>query len=134
MYVAGKPARLFSNVPRDSGLHLLPIRLTSSLVESYLPSRFEPSDYPALLPTNEPVETIAVGAVMAVFAWPRTSDRYAYAAKFVDSFFSNFGKFREPPRHPKWREVSLDAQVPGWTRFPPAEEWLKRRLLNAGSR
>jgi hypothetical protein len=26
---------------------------------------------------------------------------------------------------PKWREVNFAGQVPGWTRFTPAEEWLR---------
>ena len=44
-------------------------------------------------------------------------------------FFSKFEEFQKPPRHPKWREVSLTAQVPGWQRFRPAETWLAERAL-----
>jgi hypothetical protein len=33
-----------------------------------------------------------------------------------------FGEFLDPPRHPKWQEVNLAAQLPGWTRFRPAQE------------
>jgi hypothetical protein len=40
----------------------------------------------------------------------------------------------QPPRHPKWKDVNLAAQVPGWTRFVPAQEWLVRQSVagNAG--
>ena len=41
-------------------------------------------------------------------------------------FFTKFNEFQKPPRHPKWREVNLAAQVPGWKRFDAAEEWLAR--------
>jgi len=33
---------------------------------------------------------------------------------------------------PKWREINLTASVPGWTRFPPAEEWIRQAGLNDG--
>jgi hypothetical protein len=47
-------------------------------------------------------------------------------ARFVDAFFSKFDDFLRPPRHAKWKEVNLTAQVPGWRRFPAAEAWLRR--------
>ena len=53
-------------------------------------------------------------------------DRHRRIAQFVEAFFSNFNEFQKPPRHPKWREVNLAAQVPGWKRFDAAEEWLAR--------
>ena len=28
--------------------------------------------------------------------------------------------------HPKWKEVNLAANVPGWIRFQAAQEWLDR--------
>ena len=33
-------------------------------------------------------------------------------------------QFNNPARHPKWREVNLSADMPGWVRFKPAAEWL----------
>ena len=42
----------------------------------------------------------------------------------MDRFFSNFQELRQEPRNPKWRSINLAAQVPGWTRFAAAEEWL----------
>jgi hypothetical protein len=33
--------------------------------------------------------------------------------------------FQKPPRHEKWRETILSANVPGVKRFEAAEEWLK---------
>ena len=46
--------------------------------------------------------------------------------RFIEAFFSRFDEFQRAPRHPKWQEVSLTAVVPGWTRFEPAEDWLRR--------
>lgn len=121
VYVAGKPARLFTGLQQGTGLHLLPLPVNDALLETYLPSRFSHADYPALVPEDAPVDTIAVGAVMAVYAWQPGTERYRKVARFVDAFFQKFPSFQQPPRHPKWREVNLAAQVPGWTRFAPAE-------------
>ena len=45
-----------------------------------------------------------------------------------------FEEFQRPPRHAKWREVNLAAQVPGWTRFGVAQEMLSRRGGTTASR
>jgi TRAP transporter TAXI family solute receptor len=121
VYVAGQPARLFSGLGADSGLRFLPVPLAPALLETYLPSRLGRAQYPGLIAEGGDVETIAVGAVMAVYAWAPETERHRKVARFIDSFFANFESFLRPPRHPKWREVNLAAQVPGWTRFPAAE-------------
>ena len=56
--------------------------------------------------------------------WPEGSPRYARLAKFVREFFGKIDQFRGGARHPKWSEVNLSAEMPGWTRFKPAAEWL----------
>jgi len=117
VYVAGKPARLFGNIPAGSGLKLLPLPATPALLETYLPAEFRRSDYPALVQDDNTIETLAVGAVMATYAWSPGTERHRKVARFVEAFTSKFPAFLQPPRHPKWREVNLAAQVPGWTRF-----------------
>ncbi len=117
VFVAGKPARLFTGIPAGTGLQLLPIPATPALIETYLPSSFATADYPALIPAGTSVETIAVGAVMAVYAWQPGSERHRKVARFVEAFQAKFDQFLRAPRHPKWREVNLAAQVPGWVRF-----------------
>ncbi|WP_333671253.1 TAXI family TRAP transporter solute-binding subunit [Elioraea tepidiphila] len=119
VYVAGKPARLYAGIAPGSGLHFVPIPATPALLETYLPSTLSSADYPNLIPAGTEVETIAVGAVMAVYAWQPGTERYRKVARFVHAFTRRFDEFLRPPRHPKWREVNLAAQVPGWTRFDP---------------
>lgn len=125
VYVTGKPARLFSDAA-NSGLHLLAIPLNPALLQTYLPTRFEHDDYPALVPDGQSIETVAVGAVMAVYNWRPGSERYARLTRFVDGFFDNLPALQQPPNHPKWKQVSMTAQVPGWTRFRGAQAWLDR--------
>lgn len=125
-YVAGKPTRLFRDLKADGGLHFLPVPLTGELLETYLPSRLTSGDYEGLIKAGETVDTVAVGAVMAVYGWNRDSERYRKVARFVDAFFNRFPEFLKPPRHPKWTEVNLAAELPGWSRFEPAEAWLRQ--------
>ncbi len=128
VYVAGKPARLFRDLKAEDNLHFVPIPLSAPLLQTYLPSQLTPQDYGFL---DAPVETIAVGAVMAVVSFPPNSERYHNLARFTDAFFDALPEFREPPRHPKWKEVHILAEIPGWTRFPPAEAWVKRQSQDA---
>jgi TRAP transporter TAXI family solute receptor len=123
VYVAGKPARLFRDLKPEDGVKLLEVPQTPELMQTYLPSRLTPEDYGVL---TAPVDTVAVGAVMAVVSFPPESERFRNLAHFTDVFFAKFPAFLDAPRHPKWKEVNLSAQLPGWTRFAPAEAWLKR--------
>ncbi len=124
VYVSGKPTRLFSDLGPESGLHFLPIPPAATLDGIYAPSQLNHADYSSLIPDGTVVPTVSVSAVMAVHAWQPGTERYDKVVRFVDAFFSKFPQFLQPQRHLKWREVDLTAQVPGWTRFAPAEEWL----------
>jgi uncharacterized protein len=132
-YVAGRPARLFGGVKAEDGLHFVAVPMNTALLETYLPAQLAHGDYPLVVADGETVDTVAVGAVMAVYNWAPETDRYRKVARFVDAFFDNFDTFLKPPRHPKWKEVNLAAQVPGWTRFPAAENWLRRAATVATS-
>jgi TRAP transporter TAXI family solute receptor len=120
VYVAGKPANLFRSPTSDSGLHFLPLPATSALMETYLPAQLDHGVYPALIGQDEPVDTLAVGAVMAVFGWQPGSERHRKVATFVASLSEKFARLQQPPRHPKWRDVNLGAELPGWSRFTAA--------------
>jgi len=132
VYVVGKPASLFQKIRADDNLHFVPAPLTADLLKTYLPSSLTHADYPGLVPDGQSTDTLAVGAVMAVYNWAPNSERYKTVAAFVDVFFENFGEFLKEPRHQKWQEVNLAAELPGWTRFQPAQDWLDRRTATAG--
>jgi TRAP-type uncharacterized transport system substrate-binding protein len=108
----------------DRRLHLVSIPYDKRLQDLYLPSEFTSDEYPNLIPAGEKVDTVAAGILLASFNWPEKTDRYVRVAKFVDALFSKIGEFSKPPRHPKWREASITAVVPGWQRFKPAQDWL----------
>jgi uncharacterized protein len=124
--VAGKPAPLFCELIGESGLHFLAIPLDPAVTTAYMPARFTAADYPGLVPYNQPIDTVAVGTVLAVANLQAGSERYRNVANFVDALFTGFQSLLEPGYHPKWREVDIMAELPGWRRFPPAEQWLQR--------
>jgi len=124
--VIGKPIDFFAKIPPNSGLHLVQIPFTKTYEDYYALGEFTSQEYPTLVPPGQVTDTIAVPAVLAVFNWQKNTDRYRKVHRFVESFFTNFEKFQQPPRHPKWRDVNLSATVPGWTRWSVAEEMLQR--------
>lgn len=129
IHVGGAPIPLLAHIPASANLHFLPITLTPALAQTYLPDQFTHQTYPALVPAGTPpIPTIAVGDVMAVFDWPPHTERYHKVVRFIDAFFSKFDELRHPPHHPKWREVNLTAELPGWIRFRPAQEWLDHHV------
>ena len=124
--VVPKPLEFFSKIPPNSGLHLVNIPFTKTFEDYYTLGEFTKKEYPNLLQGNDRIDTIAVPAVLAVYNWPKKSERYLKVQRFVQYLFTRFDKFQHPPFHPKWRDVNLAATVPGWTRFAPAEEMLQQ--------
>jgi uncharacterized protein len=127
-FVAAKPTPLFE-VVRGEGLHFLAIPLKPELASAYVPAQLTNEDYPRLIGADAPVDTIAVGMVMVVANLTPTTERYRNVVNFVDAFFTQFPRLQDAPRHPKWTEVNLTAELPGWKRFAPADTWLKRNVV-----
>jgi TRAP-type uncharacterized transport system substrate-binding protein len=127
--VIGKPIDFFNKIPPDSGLHFVSIPFSKTFADYYTIGELTHKEYPSLVPEDGRVDTLAVPAVLAVFNWPKNTDRYRRVQKFVEALFTKWDQFQHPPRHPKWRDVNLAATVPGWTRWGAADEMLKR--LNA---
>ena len=124
--VVSKPVDFWSKMPSNAGLHLLPVPYTKALADLYVIGEFTNADYPNLIPPGERIDTIAVPSVLAVYNWPKNSDRYRRVERFVQYLFNRWDKLIQPPFHPRWRDVNLAATVPGWTRFSVSEEMLRR--------
>ena len=129
--LTGAPQVTLSKVKAEDGVHFLPLDQETlpshdlrELFANYLPADLTHDLYPNLIPVGTTVPTIANRALLVAYNWPENSARYNRIAKFVDAFFSKIDRFNNASRHPKWREVNLSADMPGWTRYPPAAEWL----------
>jgi TRAP-type uncharacterized transport system substrate-binding protein len=119
----GRPYKSVSTF-KDDRFHLVNVDYDKVLQNDYMPASLTAADYPNLIANGEQVDTIAVPAVLAAYNWAPNTDRYRKLALFVDAFFTKFPTFQNPPFHPKWKEVSLAAPLPGWNRLPSAQQWL----------
>jgi len=130
--VGGKPYKSVSNFVNDGGrYHLVTVDYDRPLQGDYLPATLTSKDYPNLIAEGDKVDTIAVPAVLAAYNWAPNTDRYRKLSLFVDAFFTKFPKLQNPPFHPKWKEVSLAAPLPGWQRLPAASKWLDEHGIAA---
>jgi len=74
-----------------------------------------------------------VPAVLAVYDWPKNSERYHRVARLVDYLLARFEKLqKEPGYHEKWKDVNLAGKVPGWKRFQPLQDKLDKSFITAG--
>jgi len=126
VYVAAKPSELFTGMKPEAGFHFVPVPYTKEFSDFYYPSTLKAEDYPTFLPPGTSVDTIAVPSVLAVYNWKPGTDRADRVNRFVETLFSNFARLQKPPFHPKWKDISLAAAVPGWKRYPYADEMLER--------
>jgi uncharacterized protein len=134
---AGAPVAGYAQI-QDADLHFVPVdeitlgkRDYLRLLEQFLPSSLGGGDYPRLIGQGQNVPTLASGAMLVAYVWPEGTERAEKIKNFVNRFFDNFDKFRQPPRHPKWREVALTAKVQGWTRLQAAQDWIDRNVRPA---
>ena len=132
--VGGKPVPALLRIPPASGLHFLPVPLTPQLVDTYLPSSLESSAYPGLVPQGQVIETVAVGSILVTLANQAGDARGKRVDRFVDALFAHFDTFRQPGFHPKWREVSLSAQIAGLKRYNEADRLLREAAKQASTR
>jgi TRAP-type uncharacterized transport system substrate-binding protein len=129
--VVGKPVDVLAKIPASAELHLVPLPYSKAFADVYTLGEFTSQDYPGLVPDGQTVDTIAVPSVLAVYNWPKNTDRYRRVARFVEALYTKWDKFQEPPRHPKWRDINLAATVPGWTRSSVADDMLRKLRQDA---
>lgn len=120
------PSPAIARLRPADGFRLIPVPYSTEFHEDYYPTTISHETYPNLIPKGQSIDTIAYGSMIVAYNWPKNTDRHRRVSQFVDAFFSQFSEFQKPPRHPKWREVNLAANIPGWHRFDAAEEWLAR--------
>jgi TRAP-type uncharacterized transport system substrate-binding protein len=122
VHTGGKPNDLFVKLKPEPGFHFVPIEFSSKFADYYLPCKLTHDDYPNLIKPGENVETLCMLAVLAVYNWPRQSDRFRRVERFIQYYFERFDKLKQPSFHPKWKDINLSARVPGWNRYWVAEE------------
>src|SRR5215475_253635 len=122
--LGAKPQDLLIKLKPEPGMHFVPLNWGPKFSDYYLPTTLTHDDYPNIIPPGSSVDTLAVPVVLAVYNWPKNSDRYRRVERFIQYYFDRFERLKQPTYHPKWKEINLAARVPGWTRYPAAEEAL----------
>ncbi|MGI9436467.1 MAG: TAXI family TRAP transporter solute-binding subunit [Geminicoccaceae bacterium] len=112
--VAGAPTRLFEDITENDGLHIVPLPLIDG---AYLKATITHEQYPGLVQLGVPVQTLAVGAVMAAYNWPVQHPRRNKIQGLVDQLKNRLPELQKPPFHKKWQQVELKKKLPGWIRW-----------------
>ncbi len=130
-FVAGKPSSLFLGQGNYEGLHFVSIPAPAPVAAVYSAATLTAQDYPGLVKADTPVTTVSVGTFLAAANLAPDSDRNKALNGFVDIVFTQFATLLEPGHHPKWKETDLYADLPGWKRFPAAQQWLDKNKVVA---
>jgi len=129
--LSGAPQAALAKFGKADQVHFLALDRASlpdydlrPIFADYLPAQISHAQYPNLIAEGESVPTIANRALLVAYAWQENAARQKRLTKFVREFFGKIDQFRDGARHPKWSEINLAAEIPGWTRFKPAADWL----------
>jgi TRAP-type uncharacterized transport system substrate-binding protein len=130
--LTGGPQAALAKLRAEDGVHFLaldqeglPGHDLSAIRSEYMTIELTSKLYPNLIPEGTSVPTIANHALLVSYAWPENSEKYRRIERFVNEFFGKVEKFKDnAARHPKWAEFNVWTDVPGWTRFKPAANWL----------
>lgn len=131
VFVTAKPVRPLVKKKWPEGFRLLSVPYSEKVADYFLPAVLNAKDYPDLIAAGGSVQTIAVPTVLAAFNWARNNDRHRKVSRFVDYLFERFDRLQKPPFHPKWREINLAAEIPGWRRLPAVQKKLDARKVAA---
>ena len=126
--VAGQPTGVISDIPAGAPVHFLEVPAAMLGSNVFGPGTIRGESYPDLLEPGATISTISSPGVFAVLnPADETPGRAERIDRFIEAYFANFESFKDSTQfHPKWNEMSLATDVPGWTRHPTAQ-----RLLDA---
>jgi uncharacterized protein len=136
--LTGAPQAALAKLKKDDGVHFLPFDERTvptpeakEILDDYIPAELTHEQYPLLIPEGTAVPTFAKRAMLVAYVWPENSPRYKKLAQFIREFFGKIDQFRDGARHPKWNEINIATEMPGWTRIKPAADWLAEQRAAA---
>jgi uncharacterized protein len=119
-----QPSPVAEELARAGGFRLLNVAGNDELNQVYAPAMLTAKSYQGLAQDGGMTETLGVSYAVAVFNWKKGTDRYYKLRKFADVLFSGIGDLQTGKWQAAWSDVNLSADLPGWTRYVSAEEWL----------
>ncbi len=120
LLLGGEVTRLGISADNLEAFHLIPVPMTSALQNTYRPARIAEAELIGVARSAAGADSIAVSTVLAVFDWAPQQSRYENVANFVYGLFELVPKLREQPTSTIWRQADINASVPGWLRYGPA--------------
>ncbi|CAN5454668.1 C4-dicarboxylate ABC transporter substrate-binding protein [soil metagenome] len=120
-----QPSALIESLAKHGAYHLLPIGMTEALSDVYSPALLTAESYGDLLDEGN-VETIAVSSLVAVFDWPKSTERYYAMKKLTAALYGNGTALRDSSRYGIWDDINLAGDIPGWERYVTSVEWLAK--------
>jgi hypothetical protein len=123
-WVTTKPVDPFVKQDFPAGFKLLAVPYTEALEDLYMPAALEHKDYPKLIPEGTKVQTVSVPAVLAIYNWQPGNERYKRMVRFVDYLFERLPQLQKAPFDAAWKNVNLQAPVPGWKRHQLVQQRL----------
>jgi TRAP-type uncharacterized transport system substrate-binding protein len=134
VFITSKPIDAFLKGRWDPGFKFLPVDYDAKFDDYYLPTMIESTDYPNLVAKGERIQTIAVPTILTAYNWRVNTNRYRRVARFTEYLFNRIEKLQAPGFDPKWKDVNLNAKVPGLPRFQAAQEWINANTAKVGMR
>lgn len=122
--LAPQPSPIAEDLARAGGFRLLDVAGNDELNEIYAPAMLTAKTYDGFAQEDGITETLSVSYVVAVYNWKKGTDRYYKLRKFADVLYSGIGDLQNGQWQAAWTDVNLSADLPGWTRYVSADEWL----------
>lgn len=119
--IVGQPTPTFTQLSGED-FHFLSVP-ADQVSAPYRATKLTSGNYPNLV--SGPIETVAVSAVLATYIDP-VSKKHPALDRFVGRFFDAFDRLQSGRYHPKWKDVDLTIELPGWQRLQSAERALNR--------
>jgi uncharacterized protein len=122
--LAPQPSPVAEELARTGKFRLLDVTGNDELDQIYTPAILTAKTYEGLAQERGMTETLSVSYAVAVFNWKKGTDRYYKLRKFADVLYSGIGDLQSGKWQAAWSDVNLSADLPGWTRYVSADEWL----------
>jgi hypothetical protein len=114
-------ARLRVGAQMREGFRLLPITLTRTLQQAYLPAVIEANEALGFALTERKLDTVAVSTLLTVFDWNASHGRFHNVKNFIAAFFKALPELRRQGSASVWQQLNINASPPGWTRHVAAD-------------
>ncbi len=128
--VAKQPSPIVEQLAQDQQFHLIPVPLTEALEKIYAPAMLSAQTYGQLM-GGTGVETVSVSTLLAVFNWKKGTNNYFKLRTVAGALYSRIGELQTGARNAQWSDVNFASDVPGWTRYSTADEWLAKKKKEA---